>query len=345
MKKDRQYITLLLLLFGVCNGFLAVAETDTAAISLVEEELQPKKIWFFIYVLDIDDIDGAGQNFAANVFVRLRWHDNQMAGKFSTPRYLPLKEVWHPTLLLANQVGMVRPSLAERVGVEPDGMVYYRQRYVGQFSQPLRLSDFPLDIHEFNIHFVLTEKSEDEVTFVPDATSEALEITGGGMSEILSLPDWQICEYAAKVLPLEIAGTSLRAPGFAFVFTAKRYFGFYFWQVVVPLVMIVLMSWAAFWVDPAETGAQIGFATSSILALLAYRFVLTTFLPKLPYMTRMDYYTTLCTFIVFLAFIEVVITSILAHSNRVKAGKRIDHISRILFPAVFVGLCIKIFFR
>jgi hypothetical protein len=130
----------------------------------------------------------------------------------------------------------------------------------------------------------------------------------------------------------------VRAAGFAFEFIARRYFPYYLWQVIVPLAVIVGMSWAAFWIDPSQTRAQIGLAGSAILSLIAYRFVLANLLPRLPYMTRMDYLTLGGTLLVFLALVEVIVTSTLAHKNRNKAARGIDRVSRLAFPTVFVLL-------
>lgn len=80
----------------------------------------------------------------------------------------------------------------------------------------------------------------------------------------------------------------------------------------------------------------LGLAASSILTLIACRFLLASLLPKLPYMIRMDYFSLVSTILVFFAMVEVVITSTLAHSNRAEYGKRIDRISRVAFPVVFV---------
>ncbi|MEA3302655.1 MAG: hypothetical protein U9Q75_05180 [Pseudomonadota bacterium] len=53
---------------------------------------------------------------------------------------------------------------------------------------------------------------------------------------------------------------------------AKRYIAYYIWQIVLPLAVVV-MSWAAFWIDRVHVGVRIGVATSSILTLIAQRFV------------------------------------------------------------------------
>ena len=158
------------------------------------------------------------------------------------------------------------------------------------------------------------------------------------MAEELSLPDWEILTSAAIELPYEVIKAA-PTPGFAFRFQAKRYFIYYFWQVVLPLTVVVVMSWAGFWVGREHIGVRIGVATSSILTLIAHRFVLANLLPRLPYMTHMDYFTVGCTLLVFLALIAVVATSFFAIDSRYdRYARRLDITARGFFPAVFIGL-------
>ena len=53
-------------------------------------------------------------------------------------------------------------------------------------------------------------------------------------------------------------------------FEAHRLLGFYIWKVMIPLVLIVFMSWTVFWIDPVHVAAQIGVATTSMLTFIAY---------------------------------------------------------------------------
>ena len=115
---------------------------------------RPTRVHFVVFVVDIDSIDDANQNFEANVYIRLRWTDERLANPGGATRQMPLSEVWNPRVLLANRQGLVSKSLPEVVQVAPDGTVIYHQRYTGKMSQPLRLSDFPMDSHTFTIQFV-----------------------------------------------------------------------------------------------------------------------------------------------------------------------------------------------
>jgi hypothetical protein len=57
--------------------------------------------------------------------------------------------------------------------------------------------------------------------------------------------------------------------------------------------------------------------------------------PKVPYTTRIDEFVLMGTVIVFIALIQAVITSMLAQSNKVNLARKVDIISRIIFPVVF----------
>ncbi len=299
-----------------------------------EEWWETTKIHFFVFVVDIDSIDGAGQSFTTNVYVRLRWKDSRLAHEGSV-RTVPLEETWNPRVIIANQGGLVQKSLPEVAEIERDGTVIYHQRYTGPLSQPLKLSEFPFDQHNFTIQFVATGYTDKEIEFLPDSSMEGGTPTGGGLYHELSLPDWSILKYQAQTRTYE-AVKGLKTAGFAFEFTAKRAALYYIWQVIIPLIFIVTMAWGAFYIAPTNAGAQIGIATSSMLTLIAYRFMLGSLIPRLPYMTRLDYFLLGSTTLVFLTLIEVIITTNLALRQMEKIALKIDHWCRFIFPVTFI---------
>ena len=296
----------------------------------------PTTVHFAVFVLNICKIDDAGQSFTANVFLRLRWKDPRLATSDGAVRQLPLEAVWNPRILLANQQGRVARALPEIVQVHPDGTVLYFQRYTGKFSQRLMLSDFPRDTHSFLIQFVGTGYSADELTFKPDLVRNIL---GGSMAKEVSLPDWKILQHETRADPYSPI-EEINAAAFEFEFVAQRHMAYYLWQVVLPLVVIVIMSWTAFWIGREHINVRIAVATSSILTLVAQRFVLATLLPKLPYMTRLDYFTVGSTLLVLLALILVIVTGFLVVHLQEPQARRIDHGARGIFPVAFLLLVV-----
>jgi len=294
----------------------------------------PTTVHFMVFVLNISKIDDAGQNFTANVFLRLRWKDSRLATSEGAVRQLPLEAVWNPRILLANQQGRVARALPEIVQVHPDGTVLYFQRYTGKFSQRLMLADFPRDTHSFIIQFVAAGYPADELTFEPDLVRK---IRGGSMAKEVSLPDWKILQYETRSDPYNPI-EEINAAAFEFRFVAQRHVAYYLWQVVLPLVVVVIMSWTAFWIGREHINVRIAVATSSILTLVAHRFVLATLLPRLPYMTRLDYFTVGSTLLVLLALIAVIVTGFLVVHRQEGQAQSIDHWARGAFPAAFLML-------
>ena len=296
----------------------------------------PTKVHFLVFVIDVDDIDDANQSFAANVYLRLRWKDKRLTNPGGSTRQVRLEEIWNPRVLLANQQGRVAKSLPDIVQVEPDGTVIYHQRYTGDFSQPLELSQFPMDAHNFTIQFVAAGYTDDQLEFSPDTGGDGT-VHGGSISDDLSLPDWKVLSHEALTLPYSPI-EAIHAAGFAFRFEAERYVTYYIWQVILPLVVVIVMSWAAFWVGRENVGVRIGVSTSSILTLIAHRFVLASLLPRLPYMTRIDYFTVGSTLLVFMALITVIFTTFLAGKEYDSLAHKVDVSARVTFPAVFLFL-------
>ena len=117
--------------------------------------------------------------------------------------------------------------------------------------------------------------------------------------------------------------------------SGKRRSSYFVWSVIIPLLMIVMMSWSVFFVKPHHLGAQLTMAATSMLTLIAYRFAISSVLPPVPYMTRMDIFITGSTIFVFLALVEAVITGTLADNEHNALAERMDTVAKTVFPPAF----------
>jgi hypothetical protein len=322
---------------------LALGSEAPALIDRPNADSGPTQISVGIWLADISNIDSAQQSFTAEIAVVLRWKDPRLAhtGK-GVVRY-PLEQIWHPRISIVNETSSVSRKLPESVEVESDGTVTYRQRYVGAFSQPLRLRSFPFDRQTFRVQLVAVRYQSNEVTFVPDQVWIQDGLKGaGGISPSVTLPDWTIEKWELKPIVYALAPRH-QYSGYAFEFTASRNVQHYLLKVILPLVLIVIMSWAVFWIDPINASSQVSIAMTSMLTLIAYRFAIDSQLPLLPYMTRLDVFILASTLLVFFSLIEVVATIILDNTQKKKRAVRIDRYCRVIFPAIFVIASIAIF--
>src|SRR2546429_2154399 len=314
---------------------LTLGSEAPALIDRPNADSGPTQISVGIWVADISNIDSAQQNFTAELAVVLRWQDSRLAhtGK-GIVRY-PLEQIWHPRLSIVNETNSVSRKFPDSVEVDPDGTVTSRQRYAGAFTQPLRLQSFPFDRQTFRVQLVAVRYQSNEVMFVPDQVWIQDGLKGaGGISPSVTLPDWTIEKWELKPLVYALAPRH-QYSSYAFEFTASRNVQHYLLKVILPLVLIVMMSWVVFWTDPTNSNTQFSVAVTSMLTLIAYRYAVDSQLPRLPYMTRLDVFFLISTLLVFFSLIEVLITTILDNNNRKKQAVRIDRYCRVIFPVIF----------
>jgi hypothetical protein len=338
----KQILFRFFVLFAISSQVAWSAETP-ALIDRPAAGAGPTQVSVGIWIVDITNIDGAQQNFTADLAVVFRWKDARLAHTGTGVAYYALEQIWTPRVGIANETSSVVRKFPESAEVEPDGTVLYRQRYVGAFTQPLRLRSFPFDRQAFHIQLVAIRYRPDEVMFVPDQNwiNNGLK-HGAGIAPSITLPDWTIEKWKTKPVTYALA-PGFEYSGYAFEFTAARNVQHYILKVILPLILIVIMSWAGFWIDPVHSASQISVAVTSMLTLIAYRFAVDTQLPRLPYMTRLDVFFLISTLLVFFSLIEVLITTILDNNHRKKQAQTIDRYCRIIFPAVFLSASIVIF--
>jgi ABC-type transport system substrate-binding protein len=269
------------LLFAISSQVARSAETP-ALIDRPAAGAGPTQVSVGIWIVDITNIDSAQQNFTADLAVVLRWKDARLAHAGTGVAYYALDQIWTPRVGISNETNSVVRKFTESAEVEPDGTVLYRQLYVGAFTQPLRLRSFPFDRQAFHIQLVAIRYRPDEVMFVPDQNwiNNGLK-QGAGIAPSITLPDWTIEKWDTKPVTYALA-PGFEYSGYAFEFTASRNVLHYILKVILPLVLIVIMSWVVFWIEPSEPGIQLSIAMTSMLTLIADRFAVDTQLPRLP---------------------------------------------------------------
>jgi hypothetical protein len=295
---------------------------------------RPLMIKGSLFLLDVSKVDGADQSFTADVFMMLQWRDERLASDAEGVRRLPMNSIWNPRVQIINQ-RRIWKTFPESVDVAPDGSVVYRQRFYGQFSSALDLRDFPLDRHRFELQVVIPGYGPEEIEFLPN--NEAL---GDGRSPEMTVPDWSIGPFELRSAPYAVIPGGREIAGLQGRFEARRHLGFYIGKAFVSVAIIVFMSWVVFWLGPEHVGPRLSVSVTSMLTLVAYRFLLGQSLPPVSYLTRLDYFLLGATILVFVALIQVAATSSANARNRADTATAINLISRWLFPVAFLILIV-----
>ncbi len=288
---------------------------------------EPTEVQIGIYVIDVDEISSADQSFAASVFYQARWKNPLLRHKGPGPLKRGISEVWTPRLTIVGQQ-MAWQSFPEAVEIQPDGTVVYRQKIWGRFSQPLQLHDFPFDKQVLSIHVVAAGLLEEHVKMVP-----LVNESGGtsGMARTFSLPDFNVLSFEAAAVPYYPGNETRAVAGYEVKIQVARQATYYILKVIIPLCLIVVMSWLPRWLDPEQAGTNIGIATSSFLTLVAYLFAITVLLPRVSYVTRMDRFILLSTLTVFAGLLQTAANTMLVKRRKKVLVERTDRWSRLVY--------------
>jgi hypothetical protein len=300
-------------LLGIVLVMAAAAGSEELSGTRPGVERQPLTISGTLFLLDVSKIDGADQSFTADVFMMLQWRDERLASAAEGMRRLPLGTIWNPRVQIINQ-RRIWKTFPEEVDVSPDGTVVYRQRYYGQFASALDLE------------------------FLPNT-----EGFGEGRSPDMTVPDWSVGPFEFRAAPYAVIPGGREIAGMEGAFEARRHLGFYIGKAFVSVAIIVFMSWVVFWLGPEHVGPRLSVAVTSMLTLVAYRFLLGQSLPPVSYLTRLDYFLLGATILVFVALMQVAGTSAMHSKDRAERAVAINRLSRWVFPVAFALLIVASF--
>jgi hypothetical protein len=285
------------------------------------------------YLIDVSRVNAADQSFTADLFVLLSWEDPRLAGVFDATERVSLDRIWNPQLQILNR-REVETTFPEQAEVTPDGTVTARQRYFGTFSAPLDLHDFPLDRQRFAIRMVVPGFGPDEVRL---ETAPA-EVAGSGRSAEFSIPDWELSGLQTRPEPFGVAESGRVISGYLLSFEGRRHIGFWAGKAFTSVAIIIAMSWVVFWIDPKFVAPRLSVAVTSMLTLIAYRFLLGALLPRLSYLTRMDFFLIGATLLVLATVVQVAVTTRAEDRDQGRRARRINRHSRWLFPSMLLVL-------
>jgi len=280
-----------------------------------------------VYLIDIEEIDSRTQSFVANLFVALRWLDPALAHEGPGPIGVPLDDIWNYNLQIVNQQRLVKTFL-DTANISPEGEVTIRQRYWGGFSQPLDLQDFPFDSQRLQISLVRSGVIGSNPNFIISPDS--------GLADHLKIPDWQVLDW--KVVPEDFPmGREGRTiPAVVLTVEVKRSISFFTLKVILPLMLIVAMSWLVFWIGPDLMASKISVGVTTMLTLIAYRFAIGGMVPRLSFLTGLDYFVLGSSVIVFLVLMVVAFTAYLIEKGKMKQARKLDRTSRWAAPVLFL---------
>jgi hypothetical protein len=330
---------------------LLVSEVDTprkgvgeSSVFAPPNDAGPVVVRASLVIHDINEIDEETETFEFSGVLTLKWRDPRQAfdpsaagvqEKFYTGNFQfnEISPGWYPQIVLVNESGLFEKN-GVLLRVQPDGTSTLIETVNAVAEVDLNLRRFPFDEQRLEAVFEVLGFDRDEVVleFDPDRA--------GILDGDIHIPQWNVkgAVAATRHRTSAYAGRSGVASEFAVgVDVARRPF-FILRLVVFPLFVIVLLSFAVFWMDRASMGDRISVSFIGILTGIAYLFLISDIIPRISYITLIHGYLNFS----FLTMCATVVVNVkvgaLVKNGKHETAEKIDRRCQRLFPLAYFCL-------
>jgi hypothetical protein len=296
---------------------------------------------------DINRIDDETETFEFEGILTLEWRDQRQAfdpaaegvdEKLYQGDY-QFNEVftgWFPQVVLVNESGLYEKH-GVVLRVRPDGSLRLVETLNAAAKTDLDLTTYPFDVQRLKAVFEVLGFGESEVLLQPAAPSGA---PASYETSAVRMPQWNLAGVGTSIRshPAPHAGRLGVASTFVVSMDVERKSLFMVRLVIVPLVLIVVLSWSVFWMDQASLGDRINVSFIGILTVVTYQIVLSEILPRISYLTLINGFLNMSFFIMCASVVVSLWVGWLDRRGQTAIGDRIDRRCRWIFPVVYVGL-------
>jgi hypothetical protein len=213
----------------------------------------------------------------------------------------------------------------------------YRSKSVYKIKNEFNLQNFPFDKQTLKIFLRQDENPIYEDRFLVSAyTMRKAE----EFKRLNSIQGWDISNVQMRYKIYDHPLKQEFFDGFELVFEIERKSRYYVFKIILPIILILIVCWSAVWIKPKDLESRLTITIVCLLSLIAYNFVIDKDLPKLEYLTVMDYiilisyiYATIPTFLSIITnnFINTKNKRIISFNNITKKYGLLSYIIMIVF--------------
>ena len=256
---------------------------------------QPTKVLAGFYLSDLTSIEGEHELCVFEGVLTLTWQDSRQAfdaealglqeliyqGGF---QFSEMYDGWWPQLILTNESGDFSRR-GNLLRIAPDGKMTYIEELDISAKSPMHMGAFPFDKQTCTASFEVLGFDASKVMLSADPQN-----TGNKLKDI-SVADWRFIGLETATTKdnlLEVPAGQASLSAFHVNIQVERDPGFILRVIVVPLIMLVMLSWSVFWMDRESLGDRMDISFVGILTVVAFQILISEQLPRIAYFTFMS---------------------------------------------------------
>jgi len=305
----------------------------------------PVRVSVGLFLSDVNAVTEEEETFEFEAILSLEWRDPRQAfdpaevgvsekvyqGAY---QFAEVFDGWWPQLILVNESGQFE-SQGVLLRVAPDGTLTLLQELNAVAEMPMQLRRFPFDRQHFEAVFEVLGLGPDRVALVPDPRTTGMTERG------VSIAQWDLHGVRVSTRDTQAVyedGHSGLHSQLVVTFDLARQPGHMLRVVVLPLAVLVLLTFSVFWMDRESLGDRMDISFIGILSVVAYQTVVSEHMPAIAYFTLMNGFLYTTYLLVTTSVAINLLVSKLDQAGKAAVGNRVDTTCRWAFPLLFVGL-------
>lgn len=306
--------------------------------SLMEPPKKPTVIHIGIQLIEVKNIEPASSEspkLTAQFKLIIQWLDERLAARESQPKITyayqddeavqKLNQIFNPRISIVS--GSLEP-IHQHLRIFPNGIVTLNQVVNITVLANMQLLHFPFDSQIFHFRFASTYWDQNRLDL-------SLEDTETFMSANAAPNAWSFSSSSQHISQSNVAGHIEKFSVFNFLVYAKRDPRYFLWRLIIPLLVIVILSWNVFWMfeDPS---AAFGNCIVFLLTVVAFHQIANSMLPMIPSFTFIDAIVFISYGFIIIPTFQVMITTKLQYGGQAEKAARIRQYCRWYVPIIFI---------
>ncbi|CAD5114960.1 DgyrCDS3992 [Dimorphilus gyrociliatus] len=219
------------------------------------------------------------------------------------------EEIWTPDVFFRNEKKASFHSISvpnRLLQIKPDGTLWYVSKISATLSCPMLLHNYPLDKQSCPIMFESFGYTMDTMYFA--WLARAIEI-----DEDVELPQFTLEDQIKYDCSQNY--TTGAYPCLEIRFILRRDIGYFLIQVYIPSMLIVILSWVAFWINIDAIPARVSLGLLTVLTMTTQSTGARSSLPRVSYIKAIDVWMSVCLVFVFVSLLEFAVVNVISRKE------------------------------
>ncbi|XP_032381717.1 glycine receptor subunit beta [Etheostoma spectabile] len=271
-----------------------------------------------IFINSFGSIQETTMDYRVNIFLRQRWNDPRLRlptdfkNDALTIDPNMFQCLWKPDLFFANEKNANFHDVTQDnilLFIFRNGDVLISMRLSVTLSCPLDLKLFPMDTQLCKMQMESFGYTTSDLVFM-------------WQSDPVQMDEIALPQFDIKQEDIRYGNCTKYYKGTGYytcievIFKLRRQVGFYLMGVYAPTLLIVVLSWLSFWINPDASAARVPLGILSVLSLSSESMLLATELPKVSYVKAIDIWLITCLLYGFSSLVEYAVVQVMLNSPR-----------------------------